>query len=301
MGPGTAECDGACDQRMLDRELAETVHRAKPDLEPCTSTHPRHRDLRPRRAQPQERELILAARAGSKEARAELIEAFLPLISSAARLYRFTPRIDRGELLQEGVVGLLRALERYDPERGVPFWGYAVWWVRQAMQQLVAELTRPVALSDRALRQLARMKNAHRAHVQAEGREPTHRELAMSADLSAEQVVNLLASDRPARTLDEPVAGQDENLNTFGELLVDPIAEGEYERVLDEIEVSQLRRLLGRLSSREHLVVSARYGLEDNEECTLNEIGGRLGVSAERVRQIEQRALGKLRAAAMSA
>jgi len=283
--------------RLLDRQLAEELEQAKPDLTPVTTAYLRELDRRPRLPSGLERELIAAAKAGEREARAQLIEAFLPLIASVARIYRASPQIERIELLQEGVVGLLRALERYDPERGVPFWGYAAWWVRQAMQQLVAELTRPVVLSDRALRQLARMKDFHRAYVQAQGREPTHQELAAGTELSDEQVANLIASDQPARGLDEPVVGEEGTIGTFGELLVDPIAEDEYERALDDIELAQLRSLLSGLSERERSVLRARYGLDGGQERTLREIGGELGLSAERVRQIEQRALGKLRAA----
>jgi RNA polymerase sigma factor (sigma-70 family) len=165
------------------------------------------------------------------------------------------------------------------------------------MQQLVAELTRPVVLSDRALRQLARVKDVHRSYVQAEGHEPTHRELADRAELSPEQVANLITSDQPARALEEPLPGEDGKLGTFGELLVDPLAEDEYERALVEIEIEQLRSLLSGLSERERSVLRARYGLDGGDEQTLKEIAGQLGLSAERVRQIEQRALGKLRAA----
>jgi RNA polymerase sigma factor (sigma-70 family) len=103
-----------------------------------------------------ERRLVDAAQAGDRRAREELVEAFLPLIAGVARVYRGSRTITRLELMQEGVVGLLRALERYDPQLGVPFWGYAAWWVRQAMQQLIAELTRPLVLSDRALAAQAR-------------------------------------------------------------------------------------------------------------------------------------------------
>src|SRR6185437_4673215 len=103
---------------------------------------------------------------------------FMPLIGSVASIYRGSRAVDRGELTQEGVVGLLSALERFDPDRGTPFWAYACWWVRQAMQQLVSELTRPVVLSDRALRQLARVKDARREHTHAHSREPCSAELA---------------------------------------------------------------------------------------------------------------------------
>jgi RNA polymerase sigma factor (sigma-70 family) len=103
---------------------------------------------------------VAAAAAGDSVACEQLVEAFLPSIAGVARIYRSTPGIDRAELMQEGVVGLLRAARRYDPARGTRFWAYASWWVRQAMQQLVAEMTRPVALSDRPLRGLARIKEA---------------------------------------------------------------------------------------------------------------------------------------------
>src|SRR4051794_41208341 len=107
------------------------------------------------------------------------------LVAGAAATYR-TGQVSRVELLQEGVVGLLRALEGFDPDRGVPFWGYATWWVRQAMQQLVSELTRPVVLSDRALRHLARLKDAHRDALAAGGREPGREELARRTGLDVD-------------------------------------------------------------------------------------------------------------------
>ncbi len=302
LGSSLADSDAierlAREGRALDRALAAALGEATPELEPVTTGYLRELERRPYLPASDERALILAAQAGDRAARARLIEAFLPLIASVARVYRSSPRIERVELLQEGVVGLLRALQRYDPERGVPFWSYAGWWVRQAMQQLVAELTRPVVLSDRALRQLARMRDFHRAYTQQRSQEPTQRQLAEGSELTVEQVANLLACDQPPRALEEPLDGEDGHLGTFGELLVDPIAEDEYERVLDEIEVAELRSLLSGLSERERAVLRARYGLDGEAERTLREIAGQLGLSAERVRQIEQRALGKLRAAA---
>jgi RNA polymerase sigma factor (sigma-70 family) len=219
------------------------------------------------------------------------------VISSVARLYRCTPSVDRVELLQEGVVGLLRAVERYDPARGTPFWAYAKWWVRQAMQQLVSELTRPAVLSDRALRQLARVKEARAQALAEYRREPSREELATRADLTLEQVDNLLAIDSVPRSIEDPITGEDGAVGTIGEQLVDPRAEAEYERVLDESERPELAALLAGLSNRERAVLQARYGL-DGEQQTLREIGERLGVSAERVRQLEQRALEKLAVAA---
>ena len=110
--------------------------------------------------------LVLRAQRGDRREREKLVNAYLPMIASVAHAYRRSTAVSREELIQEGVVGLLRALERYDPDRGVPFWGYAAWWVRQAMQQVVSELSGPIVLSDRALRQLARIKHAQRRFEQ---------------------------------------------------------------------------------------------------------------------------------------
>jgi RNA polymerase primary sigma factor len=246
-----------------------------------------------------ERELVLAAQAGSEDARERLVRSFIPLIGSMARRYRNSEGIDRAELMQEGVVGLLRALERYDCASG-PFWPYASWWVRQAMQRLVAELTRPVVLSDRALRQLARIKDAHREHLQREGMEPSSGELAARAGLTRRQVESLAAVDRVPRRLEEPIGRDDDRGGTFGDLLADPFAEDAYGRLEDEDEIHGLRQLRNRLCQRERAILAARFGL-DGPEQTLRQIACRLGLSAERVRQIEERALEKLRDAAVPA
>ena len=192
---------------------------------------------------------------------------------------------------------LLRALQRYDPTQGVPFWGYATWWVRQAMQQLIAELTRPTVLSDRTLRHLSQIKRAHGEHLAEHGHEPTSDQLAISTGLSQIQVGELLALERSPRSLEEPVDGADGELGVFGELLADPLATDAYEQLLDHAEIQQVRALLSSLNQRERMIIRARYGL-DGPERSLRQIGERIGLSAERVRQIEQRALGKLRAAA---
>jgi RNA polymerase sigma factor (sigma-70 family) len=283
--------------QQADRELAAALRLAESSGPAPSATYLDELGRRPPLPRERERSLVAAAKRGDRRARAQLVEAFMPLIASVAGVYRPSPTINRLELLQEGVVGLLRALERYDPDVGTPFWAYAAWWVRQAMQQLVSELSYPVVLSDRALRQLARLKDAHAAALAELGREPSREELAARAGLRPEQVDNLLSVDRAPRSTDEAVTTEDGVVGTFGELLADPLAEGEYERALNAIERRELVALLSALSERERAVLRARYGL-DGEEQTLRQIADRLGLSAERVRQIEQRALGKLAAAA---
>jgi len=243
-----------------------------------------------------ERDLVAAAQAQEPGSREALVESFLPLVASVARIYRGSRAVDRSELMQSGVLGLLRALDRYDPNLGTPFWAYASWWVREAMQQLVSELERPVVLSDRALRQLARVRDAHRDHLQRHGREPSCAELASGAGLAREQVERLMAAERRPRGLEERVGGDADAGCTFADLVVDPAADDAYDRVLSRIPTGQLHPMLDELDDREHWIVNERFGL-NGPVRTLRELARVLGVSAERVRQVEQVALGKLRAA----
>jgi RNA polymerase sigma factor (sigma-70 family) len=242
----------------------------------------------------QERAMVRAAIAGERGGRDELVDAFLPSIGTIARRYRNHSAIDRDELMQEGVVGLLRALERFEPARGTPFWAYASWWVRQAMQQLVAELTRPMVLSDRALRQLARVRGARAERLQADGAEPTIRDLVEETGFPREHVESLLAAERSSRALEEPTGAGGERIGALGDLIADPRAEDEYERVDGRVFQVELTHLPHDLTERERMILVRRYGLDGPEE-TLREIGCNLKLSAERVRQIEERALDKLR------
>jgi RNA polymerase primary sigma factor len=283
--------------RALDQQLAGELRHRELGGETSSATYLRQLGERPQLPFTTEQRLVAAAQAGDRRAREELVEAFLPLIGRVARIYRGSETVTRLELMQEGVVGLLRALERYDPAMGVPFWGYAAWWVRQAMQQLIGELTRPLVLSDRALRQLSQLKRAHGEYVAEHGREPSGNELAERTGLTHAQVGDMLALERVPHSLEEPVRGAEGELGAFGDLLVDPLAAHAYEQLLDHAEIEQVRALLGSLNSRERMILRARYGLGGPEQ-SLRDVGEQLGLSAERVRQIEQRALGKLRAAA---
>jgi RNA polymerase sigma factor (sigma-70 family) len=242
-----------------------------------------------------ERRLLVEAKAGPGRARDQLIQCFAPLVAHAAARYRYAGRVERSELCQEGVIGLLRALERFDPDQGTPFWAYATWWVRQAMRRVVAELARPVVLPDHATRELARVRATSRRLTQAHGREPAARELEAETGLTRHQIERLVTADAVARSLHEPVSA-DGGAGTLGDLVVDARAEEAYEGVQRRLTVTGLGSLLGALTVRERTVVLARFGLDGPEESR-RELGERLGLSAERVRQIEVRALYKLRAA----
>jgi RNA polymerase primary sigma factor len=243
--------------------------------------------------------LVLAAKARDPAARDALIERFQPLIGSVARRYRSTPGVSHAELMQEGVVGVLRALGRYDPDLGTPFWAYASWWVRQAMQQVVAELTRPVVLSDRAARQLARVRDAERVHLQAHGRVPSARDLADDTGLSCVRVDHLLAAERTPRSLDSRPGWEDGPGGALGERLADERADESRERALVSVDAARVPSMLAALGERERTILRARFGM-DGPEQSLRELGSRLGVTAERIRQIQDGALEKLRRGAAS-
>jgi RNA polymerase primary sigma factor len=251
----------------------------------------------PRLSAEQERDLVVATEGGDKAACRQLVEAFLPAIGGVARRFDAGGRVQRSELMQEGVAALLFAARRYDPRMETPFWGYASFWVRKAMQELVAELTRPAALSDHAVRGLARVKAAQRDHVKAHRAEPTRAQLAVATGFTRAQVDSLLAIDRTPRSFEEPLVAGEGPTATFGETVADPDAEKEYEQVLDKMEIHAVRDLADRLDERERTVLSRHYGLGRPPQ-TLSAIGAGLGLTAERVRQIENAALKKLREAA---
>lgn len=237
----------------------------------------------------EQRDLVVAAEGGDGDARRRLVEAFLPAILAVARRFPSGPGVPRQDLVQQGVAGLLTAARRFDPGLDTPFWAYATFWVRKAMQELVADLSRPVALSDRAVRALAEIEAARDAHLRRHDVEPSTAELAGATGFSRSKIETLRGAARVPRSLDEPGTARSRTA------LADPFAEQAYERVLDGLEVRAVRVLADRLDDRERTVIRAHFGLGEPAR-TLHQIGRALGVTAERVRQIEAAALGKLRA-----
>lgn len=250
----------------------------------------------------QERDLVVATEAGDLEACRRLVEAFLPAIAALARRFPVGIGVQRQELLQEGVAGLLFAARRYDPHLGTPFWGYATYWVRKAMQDLVAELTMPIALSDRAVRALATIRAARDDHLRRHAVEPTTDQLARATGLARDQIERLQAAARPPRSVDPPGGPRDDHDGGQGgdgavaDHLRDGLAERAFEEVLDAIENREVASLTERLAERERAVLRAHYGLGAPAQ-TLQQIGQTLGLTAERARQIESGALTKLREA----
>ena len=229
-------------------------------------------------------------------ARQQVLDDFLPLVERVARSYAGVTSLAGEELVQEGVVGLFTALERYDPALGVPFWAYASWWVRRMMQRLVAELTLPVVLSDRAMRQLASVKHARQDHEQAHHREPSSEELVERTGYTHDQLDSLMCVELCPRSLEEQLRGEDGVGVTLADLFADPRAEDGYDTVERELDADALRHMPNDLGDRERAVLRARYGF-DGAPQTLQAVGSELHLTAERVRQIQEHALETLRAA----
>jgi RNA polymerase primary sigma factor len=243
----------------------------------------------------QERDLVIATEAGDDRACRDLVNAFLPQIAVLAAAFHHGPGVTRRELVQEGVAGLLVAARRFDAALGSPFWGYASFWVRKAMQEFVAEMARPVSLSDRAVRQLAEVRSA-RSDILAQRRlDPSAEELSRLTGLARSHVERLQATERVAWSLEAPTS-DGMSAETVGDRIADPGAERAFDGVLDEIELRETRALTGLLDDRERGVIHAHYGLGGEPPRTLRSIGESLGLTAERVRQIEARGLAKLRA-----
>ena len=279
--------------RRLDRELAHALGIPEPDAEPLAEAY---YDALARRIEEEPgRQLVVLAKEGDPRAREKLIDALMPRIAGVAREYRMTPVIDRGEMLQVGAMGVLEALDRYDPASGVPFWSFARRYVRRYMRRNAAELLNAFVLSDHALRDLSRIRAAQEELWRELERDPTLDELAARTGLSRDRVSELLHAARPPRSKDEPVTTPDGDVvGTLESRLADPRAEQDYDDVLDRIESEELRSLLSALTDRERQILGALLV----DERSAEEVAAQLGLGPERVQRIAERARGKLRAAA---
>jgi RNA polymerase sigma factor (sigma-70 family) len=239
--------------------------------------------------------LAVAAQAGDARARERLVERSLPAIWRQARRYAGRD-VSVADLVQEGVVGLLRALAGYDSARG-QFPAYAAWWLRQAMQQAIAEQSRAVRLPTHVLWDMHDLKEASETFAREHRRSPTAGELEDALGWSRGRLDDVLRAQAPAASLDVPAGGTPDG-PPLADLVEDPLASDTFERVLVETTGGSVRALLSTLTERERQVLAWRFGLE-GDELSLREIGRRLGMSGERVRQLEGRALAKLRTAAL--
>ena len=237
------------------------------------------------------RDVKIIAKEG-KAARAHLLEANLRLVVSLAKRYtgRGMPLLD---LIQEGNLGLIRAMEKFDYTKGFKFSTYATWWIRQAITRGMADQSRTIRLPVHLVEQVNKISRIKRELYQQLGREATNEELAEESGIAENKIEMLLRQSRDPVSLDMPV-GTDEEA-PLGDFIEDSEATDAEEAVVASLRHHDVRKVLATLEIREQEVIKLRYGLDDGLPRTLDQIGRHFGLSRERVRQIEREVMAKLR------
>ena len=233
------------------------------------------------------------ARRDAKSAREEMVRQYLPLVVSIAMKYRGRSSLDTLDLIQEGNLGLMRAVEKYDYRRGVKVATYAVWWIRQAITRAMADRGRMIRVPVHMTGTANRVLRERRKLYQKQGREPRADEIAAHAAIPIAHVEKAMSLVREPTSLDVPI-GEDGDA-TLADLIEAPDAASPLAAMEASALKEQVAEALARLTPREERVLRMRFGIGDMTEHTLDEVGKVFGVTRERIRQIEAKALEKLR------
>jgi RNA polymerase primary sigma factor len=242
----------------------------------------------------EERELARAAKVGNEYAKRVLIESNLKLVVSVAKVYSRSG-LPLPDLIQEGNIGLIKAVDSFDPEKGFRFSTYAVAWIRQAITRAIERQGRAIRVPSYVVQSIRKLHKASSAFVTQFGREPSVEDLCELTQLTREKVMRLLEASEALVSLDEGV--KEDGTTSLLERLTQTGASNPEEDAMQRESIDVLNQLMGWLSPQEKMIIEKRFGLADGMTSTLQEIGQQLHITRERVRQLEARALRKLRMA----